>query len=185
MLVFSSWVCVCVCVFEVHESLSCSVWLGVSGFPEFIVSVSVVGVCWHVCLHICWWISSISRSENQLFFVIVLTLSASFWFVTLNLPNSVQISTRVATKIIVNASLLSSLNHFLRCSLCFEWSICSLFVYLKEELFVYLEKGQPAFAGCRSDPLCWLSREHLPIMTPKPFAWAPYWFRFRFVIFHG
>ena len=55
--------------------------LGVSGFPVFSVSVSLLEVCWYVCLYICWWISSISRSENQPFFIIVLTWSASFWFV--------------------------------------------------------------------------------------------------------
>ena len=32
ILVFPSWVSVCVFVFAVHESVSCSVWLGVSGF---------------------------------------------------------------------------------------------------------------------------------------------------------
>ena len=89
---FSSWINFYVCVFLVYRSLSCSVWLGVSGFPVFSVSVTVLGVCWCVWLCICWWISIISRSENQPFFVIVLTWSASLWFVALNLPNSVQIS---------------------------------------------------------------------------------------------
>ena len=41
ILVFSSWVSVCVCVFVVHGTLSCCVWFGVSGFPEFSVSVTV------------------------------------------------------------------------------------------------------------------------------------------------
>ena len=76
-LVFSSWVSVCICVFAEHESLSYSVWLGVSGFPVFIVSVTVVKVCWCVCLYICWWISSISRSENKPFFVIVCCLKSA------------------------------------------------------------------------------------------------------------
>ena len=77
ILVFSSWVSVCVCVFAVHGLLSCSVWLIVSGFLEFSVLVIAFGVCWCVCLCICWWISCISRSENQSFFAIVLTCSAS------------------------------------------------------------------------------------------------------------
>ena len=65
-LIYSSWVCVCVCVFAVHEWLSCSVWFGVFGFPAFIVSVTVVVVCWCVCLYICGWISSISRSRPHI-----------------------------------------------------------------------------------------------------------------------
>ena len=42
---FSFWVSVGVCVCAVHGELSCSVWLGVSGFPEFSVSVIVLGIC--------------------------------------------------------------------------------------------------------------------------------------------
>ena len=42
---FFSWICVRVFVFMVYRSLSCSVWLGVSGFPVFSVSVNVLGVC--------------------------------------------------------------------------------------------------------------------------------------------
>ena len=78
--------------YTTHGSLSCSVWLGVSGFPEFIVSVVVVGVCWCVHQYIFWWISSISRLKKQPFFVIVLTWSACLWFVASSLPNVVQIS---------------------------------------------------------------------------------------------
>ena len=63
-------------VFAVYESLSCCVWFGVSGFSIFCASVIVLGICWCVCLYISWWISSFSRSENQIFFVIVLTFSA-------------------------------------------------------------------------------------------------------------
>ena len=82
--------CLRLCV-VVHESLSWSVCLGVSDFSVFIVSVTAVEVCWCVCGYICWWVSSISRLENQPFFVIVLTWSASLWLVALNLPNFVQI----------------------------------------------------------------------------------------------
>ena len=42
----SSWVNVFVYVIAVYRSLSCSVWFGVSGFPVFSVSVTVLGVCW-------------------------------------------------------------------------------------------------------------------------------------------
>ena len=52
-LVFSSWVSVFVCVFAIYESLSCSVWFGVYSFPVIIALVTVVGVCWCVCLYIC------------------------------------------------------------------------------------------------------------------------------------
>ena len=45
-----------------------------------------------VSLYICWWISRISRSENQPLFVIVLTWSANLWFAALNPLNSDQIS---------------------------------------------------------------------------------------------
>ena len=31
----------------------------------------------------------------------------------------------------------------------------------------------------------WLSREHLPIMTPKPAVWVSRWVMFRFFIFKG
>ena len=88
----SSWVNVCVCVFAVYQSLSFSVSLGVSCFPVSIVWIIVLGICWCICRYICWWIYSISRSENQPFFIIVLTWSASLWYVVLNLANSVQIS---------------------------------------------------------------------------------------------
>ena len=43
--------------------------------------------------------------------------------------------------------MFSSLVHFLGRGFWFEWSIYSSFAYLKEELFVYLEKEQPTFTG--------------------------------------
>ena len=129
--------------------------------------------------YICWWISSISRSENQPFFVIVLTWSASLWFVALNLPNSVQISiilflyslfARLLLRWQYNASLLSSLVYFLRCGVWCVHRLCTR----KKNFFLYLEKEQPTFPGCLWGPRYWLSREHLPIMTPKPVLWVPY-----------
>ena len=59
--------------------------------------ISIVSVGYHVT--ICWRISTISRSENQPFLVIVQT-----------------------------------------CGLWFEWLVCSLLMYLKEESFVYLRE---------------------------------------------
>ena len=55
-------------VFAVHGSLSCSIWHGVSGFPEFTVSVTVLGFCWCVCRYICWWISSKIRKPSILYY---------------------------------------------------------------------------------------------------------------------
>ena len=90
--IFSSSVNVSASVFAMYRSLSFSFWFGLSDCPVFSASATVNGVCWCIWLYICWRISSISRSEDQQFFVIVLTWSASIRFVDLNLPNSVQIS---------------------------------------------------------------------------------------------
>ena len=152
-LICSSWVNVFVCVLAMYRSLSCSVWLGVFGFPVFSVSVTVLGVYWCVCQYIYWWISRISRPDNQPFFLIVLTWPASLRFVVLNLTNSVQISIILFLYILFvglllkqqyDACLLSSLLYFLCRGLWFEWSICSS--------FVYLEKEQLAFTGYRQVP---------------------------------
>ena len=91
--IFPSWLIVCVFVFAVWRSSLFSVWfwLGVSDFPVFSILVIVSGVCWCFCLYIYRWIYGILRLENQSFFVIVVTWSASLWFVVLNLANSVQI----------------------------------------------------------------------------------------------
>ena len=72
--------------------LSASFWLEVSGFTVFSFSVTDLGTDWYVSLHICRCISNISRLENQHFLIIILTLSASFWFVVSNPANSTQIS---------------------------------------------------------------------------------------------
>ena len=74
-LIFSSLVNVYVCVSVMYRSLSCRVWLGVSCYPVFSVSVTALGFFLCICRYICWWISRISRSENQLFLVIVQTWS--------------------------------------------------------------------------------------------------------------
>ena len=50
-------------------------------------------------------------------------------------------------------------------------------------LFMYLKKEQQTFAGWRSDLPCWLSREHMPIMTPGPVGWVPRCVIFCFNIF--
>ena len=43
----------------------------------------------------------------------------------------------------------------------------------KGSLYVYLKLEQPAFTGWGLDPLCWLSREHLPIIKFKSIIWVP------------
>ena len=62
-----------------------------SCFSVFCFSPNVADTCWCVFLFICWYISSIWRSDNQPFFIIVLPWSASIWLVALNLAYSVQI----------------------------------------------------------------------------------------------
>ena len=123
-------------------------------------------------------ISSISRSENHPFFIIVLTWSASLWLVVWKLIYSCQISIvlfiyplceGLLLKQQCSTSWLSSLVHFLRFGLWSLWLLMSSFMYLKRE--------QPTFAGRQTGLSCWLSGEHLTIMTPKPVAWVP-----RFVI---
>ena len=57
-----------------------------------VVSMIVLGFCCLDSLFICWCISNISRSENQPFFMIVLTWSTSLWLVIWNLAHSSQIS---------------------------------------------------------------------------------------------
>ena len=65
------------------------------------------------------------KVRNQPFFVIVLSWSASIWFVFLNIANSVQISIIFISILFLkgysennyNASLLSSPDHFLHCGL--------------------------------------------------------------------
>ena len=79
----------------------------------------------------------------------------------------------VAAKITVNCKFF--LVHFL----C--W--CLWFVRLLRSSFVYLNKEQAWFAGWRTNPTVWLSREHLPIMAPRSVDWVPHWVTFRFDIF--
>ena len=90
--------CVSLC-FEVFEFvvfwlllLCISIWFEGAYFSVFGVSILVSGSCWHDSLLICWCISNILRSENQPFFVIVLTWSMSLWLVVLNLVQSSKIS---------------------------------------------------------------------------------------------
>ena len=156
--IFSSWVSVYVSVFAVHESLSCSVWLGVSGFPLFIFSVSVVGVWWCVYLYICRWISSISRS-------------AGLWFVTLNLPKSVQISIVlfhwVASKIWVECLFVILPSPF-STLWCLMWVVDLFIVCIPKRRIIYVARKRTA--NIRRMPFgssMLLSREHLLIMTPK------------------
>ena len=123
-----------------HYHLALGFGLRVSGFPVFIFSVTVLGVCWYVSLYICWWIFCISTSQDQPFFIIVLTWSASLWFVVLYLANSVQMSINIflyppsvgfLLKWQYSACLLSSQVNVLLCRLWLGLFICSSFVYLE------------------------------------------------------
>ena len=62
--------------------------------------------------------------------------------------------------------LKSTQVYFLRCDLWCGWSICSSFVYLREELFVYLEEELPTFAGCRL-------RSHVGYQGSTGRSWHP------------
>ena len=93
-------------------------------------------------------ISSISSSEKQLFFIIILTWSANLWLVVWKLAYSCQISIILVLyyfcvgsliKYLCIASLFSSVVHVLCLRL---WFVC----FLKSS-FVYLKKEQLTFAG--------------------------------------
>ena len=122
------------------------------------------------CSFIFWCISSISRSENQPFFIIVLTWSTSLWLVVWKLAHSYQISIILFVYPLcvwlllkwLSASRLFSLVHILCLRLWLVWFLNSSFVYRKKE--------QPTFAGWRLYLPCWLSWEHRLIMTFKPVA---------------
>ena len=111
--------------------LGISIWLAGSAFSVVSVSVTALVSSWHVCQFICWCISNISRSENQLFFIIVPTWSPSLW-VVLNQAYSSQISivpflytlcVGLLQKLLWSTSLLSSLVHFLCWCLWFDNTI--------------------------------------------------------------
>ena len=48
-----------------------------------------------------------------------------------------------------------------------------------------MKKEQLTFAGGLSDPPCWLSREHLPIVTPKAVVGSYVELCFGFAFFQG
>ena len=95
--IFISSCCVCVClvwfgcvIFRLL--LLCgSFWLKCSSFSLFAVLIIVLRSYCLDSRFIFWCISNISRSDNQLFFIIVLTWLASLWLVR-NLAHSSQIS---------------------------------------------------------------------------------------------
>ena len=139
-------------------------------FSVFSVWIIVLGSCWLDSQFICWCISNISRSINKPFFIIVLTWSASLWLVVLNLAHSSQISLCwVAPKITVKCKFVIFLSLF--SMLVFDF--CGCLVHS------FVPKKKKRTANIRRMPVTtpsWLSREYLPIMTPKPVM-------FRFVIF--
>ena len=79
--IFSSCVSLCSVVFgcEVFRLILLCVSIRLEGscFLVFSVSILVLRSCWHYSLFICWCISNIPRPENQSFFIIVVTWSAS------------------------------------------------------------------------------------------------------------
>ena len=132
-------------------------------------------------LFVSWCVSSISRSENQSFFINFPTWSASLWLVIWKLTPSYQISiilflnplcVGLLLKQQCRASWLSYLVHVL--------CLCLWSVWFFRLSFVYLKKEPATFVGWRSGLPCWLSGEHLPIMTSRPVAWVPpcviFWF---------
>ena len=93
LLIYFFFVSVCVVLWCFgHYYLAFVFGQEILGFSVFSISVTILDVSWYTSLYICWRISNISASENQPSFIIVLTWSASLWFVILNLANSVPIS---------------------------------------------------------------------------------------------
>ena len=134
-------------------------------------------------LFIIWRISSILRSENQPFFIIVLIWSATLSLVVWNLLDSSQISSivflfpflcRIAPKITGSTSWLSYLVYVLCWRLWFVWLLWSSFVYQK--------KKQRRFVEWLSIPPCYLSVQNLLIMTPRFVVRVPRFIIFRFDI---
>ena len=87
---FFLWVNLCACVFAVYWSLSSNIWFRNSGFPEFSFSVAVLTFLDMFAYYFSVDIQYFKVREPTI--VIVLTYSASLWFVVLNPVNSVQIS---------------------------------------------------------------------------------------------
>ena len=69
-----------------------SIRIECSCFTVFSSSVHVVASCWYSSLVICWYIFSISMSENHHFCYIILTCTASIWLVVSYIVVSAQIS---------------------------------------------------------------------------------------------
>ena len=65
----------------------------------------------------------------------------------------------------------------------------SFFVHLsliwEVNLFIIYVTEKKNSQGCRFGHPCWLLREHLPIITPKPAVLVPPWVLFWSVILHG
>ena len=110
-----------------------------SCFPELGLSINVLGSCCLDFLFICWCISNISRLENQPFFIIVLTWSASLLFeisrFLLRFLSFISYTHFVWCCFIKSqrsSRLLSYLVHFLFC-IWFVWLLRSLFVTWKKD----------------------------------------------------
>ena len=123
-------------------------------------------------LFIFWCISINSSSENQPVFIIVLTpcLKIRTFLPDPHHSFPISCSRRLLLKYQCSTSCLSSP--------VYAFHLGPWLIGLLKSTFVYLKRDQPTFAGWQKVLQCWLSREHLPIMTPRPEVWVP-----RFVIF--
>ena len=170
------------CVMFLFSEVGGLFWLDC--FCLLILGVSDI-VLLSCSLFIFWCISSISRSENKPFFIIVLTWSASLWLVW-KLAHSCLISIILfryplcvgfLIKEQCSANWLSSIVHLLCLRLWLEWLLKLSFAYPKKE--------QPTFAGWRLCHQCWLLGEHPQMITPKPITWVPrciiFWFNIFFM----
>ena len=120
------------------------------------------------CLCIFRWISSISRSENQPFLIIVLTLTClkiRTFLPDLNHSFLVSPLWGVAPKISVKCKLIVFFSPY--------FAFRSLMVVVSYVVIHVPEKRAANIRRMTTDLPCWLSGEHLPIMTPKPVAWVP------------
>ena len=129
-------------------------------------SITESGSCCLVSLFIFRCMSNFSRLKKVSFLYyhpnlvsesLAYGLKSTSFFPNLSFFSPIPTFRRVASRIAVSRK--SSRVYFL----C--W--CLWFVYLLKWSIVYLTKEQATFAECRKEPLCWLSEEHLPIMTPR------------------
>ena len=97
-----------------------------------------------------------------------------------------RVTLKIATCTTLCRVTLKTTNLHYTCKLVVFPSPCFPFASLVggvHRVVVYLKREQPSFAGWRLCLPCWLSREHLPIMTPKSESWVPRCVKYEFDIF--